>query len=216
MRIAPLAIVASTALALRATTAVAQVDRLSAGGGIGVAQSARASGKGYHGAFSLPVMPLRRGAHVRAEVMYQAGSLSGSPFSCDRVDRFYCLGRTDDNQLTAAAVFIRIPSLWRGRWRFYADPIGAGLYHRRTKSTEHQGPTGMCLVNGEIVSCPDNPPFATFAYLTSRSSLGANFGVGFEVQVAGVRLFAEARAHRLFEPGESIAGAIPVTVGFSF
>jgi hypothetical protein len=216
MRTAAIALVATATLALTSADAVAQVDGLSVGGGIGVTASAHATGRGYHAAISLPVMPLHRGAHLRAEVMYQAGTLSASPFECERVDSFYCLGRTDENQIAAAAVFVRIPTPWFGRWRFYADPIGAGLYHRRTRSTETQGPTAFCLVGGVIVSCPDNPDWATFTYRATRTSVGANVGLGMEAQVAQLRIFAEVRAHRLFERGESVAGSVPLTLGVSF
>jgi hypothetical protein len=203
------------ALALTSTTATAQLDGLSIGGGVGVTASAHASGKGYHGAVSLPAMYLHRGAELRVEGMYQRGRVSGSPFACQRVQRFYCLGRTDENQIAAGAVFVRIPAQIRG-WRLYADPIGAGLYHRRTRSTEYQGPTALCLRDGVLVSCPNNPDWATFAYRESRTSIGANAGVGFERVIAGLRLFAEARAHTLFERGESIAGSVPVTFGVTF
>jgi hypothetical protein len=216
MRTAAIALAVVSVLALSATAARAQVDGLSVGGGIGVAASARASGRGYHAAVSLPVIPLHRSAQLRAEVMYQVGKLSASPFECERVDPFYCLGRTDENQIAGAAVFVRIPSRWFGRWRFYADPIGAGVYHRRTKSSEYQGPTAICWVNGALVGCENNPPWATFAYRASRTSVGANFGGGLEAQIARVRLFVEARAHTLFERGESMAAAVPVTFGFTF
>jgi hypothetical protein len=43
-----------------------------------------------------------------------------------------------------------------------------------------------------------------------------NSGFGFETEIAGIRAFAELRAHRLFERGESSAGAVPITLGVSF
>jgi hypothetical protein len=140
----------------------------------------------------------------------------GSPFACERVEQLYCLGRTDENRIGGAAVFVRATSRWFGSTQFYFDPIGAGVYHRRTRSQEFQGPTGLCVVDGQVVSCPDNPPWATFDYRTSRTSLGVNTGFGMLAQLGGLRVFAELRAHRLFESGESIAGAVPLTVGVVF
>ena len=219
-------------LALSPSLGRAQDRDIALGGGFGITQSARASGMGYHAAVSFPIARLvwpepgpwderrrpraRPTAHLRTEVFYQGGTVTGPPFACDRVDPFYCLGRSDENRIAGAAIFVRIASPWFGRVRFHLDPIGAGVYHRRTRSAEFQGPTGTCIVNGELVSCPDNPPFATVQYRSSRTSLGANTGLGIAANVGAIRMFAEFRGHRLFESGESIAGAGPVTFGVVF
>jgi hypothetical protein len=213
--------IALAAVALSASGAAAQVDpladRFSVGGGIGVTATADGQGKGYHAAVSLPVKALPHLAHLRLEMMYQTGTVHATPFSCQRVDWFYCLGRTDENHVAAAAVFVRMQTRWIGMWRFYFDPIGAGLYHRRTRSSEYQGPTATCLIDGEPVSCPNNPDWATFSYRVSRTSLGANTGAGFEFEIARMRLFAEVRAHTFFESGgEHSAGSVPVTFGMKF
>jgi hypothetical protein len=224
-------IVAGAMLALSSASAIAQADRFSVGGGFGVTASAQASGKAYHGALSFPLAGLpwpepepwderrprpRPTAQLRAEIFYQGGTVTGSPFACERVAQIYCFGRSDENRIGGAAVFVRITALWRGQTRFYIDPVGAGLYHRRTRSRESQGPTTLCLVDSMLVSCPDNPPWATFEYRSSPTSLGANAGFGMLAQLGGLRVFAELRAHRLFESGDSIAGAVPFTVGVRF
>jgi hypothetical protein len=205
-----------TALASMPTLASAQLNGLSVGGGVGVTASARASGKAYHGAVSLPIRFMPHGVELRVEAMYQAGTASTSPFGCERVERFYCLGRTDQNRIAATAFFVRAPMPRFGSWRFYFDPIGAGLYYRHTRSSETQAPTGNCIIDDQIVSCPNNPDWATFNYRVSRVSIGVNSGFGFETEIAGIRAFAELRAHRLFERGESSAGAVPITFGVSF
>jgi hypothetical protein len=209
----------------------AQTYDIAVGGGIGLMNSARAGGRGYHGSVSFPLAalpvpfpepgpwderPRRRArptAQLRAEGFYQAGNATGSPLDCEVVVQLYCFGRRDENRIVGSAVFVRITWPWVGRMRFYVDPIGAGVYGRRTKSTETQGPAALCLSGGEVVSCPDNPPWATFRYTTSRLSMGVNTGFGMAVRAGTVRLFAELRAHRLFESGESAAGAAPLTVG---
>jgi hypothetical protein len=210
------------ALALSANGAAAQVgplaDRFSLGGGVGLTGTPGASGKGYHAAVSAPVKALPEGAHLRVELFYQTGTAHGTPFTCERVARFYCLGRTDENKVLGAAAFVRTQTRWYGMWRFYFDPIGAGLYHRWTRSTEGQGPTAICIDDGQIISCPNNPEWATFTYRRSRTSLGANTGLGFEFEVARMRLFGEARSHIFFESHrqERMTGSIPVTFGVKF
>jgi hypothetical protein len=204
------------ALVIASSSADAQLSGPSIGGGVGVTGSGGATGKGYHGAVSVAVKSFPRNAELRTELMYQAGTATSSPFHCERVAQFYCIGRSDDNRIAAAAVFVRLKTRWIGMWRFYADPIGAGLYHRRTRSAELQGPTAICIDGDEIVSCPNNPDWATFRYQDSRMSVGANQGAGFEFQLSRVRLFAEARVHILFESGKRSAGAVPVTFGVSF
>jgi hypothetical protein len=221
-------------LGLESRVGQAQGLDISVGGGIGVTGSARASGRGYHGAVSFPVasLPLpwpepgpwderprprpRPTAQLRAEGFIQGGTITGSPFACEVVEQFYCLGRRDENRIAGSAVFVRIAWPWAGRMRFYLDPIGAGVYGRRTRSTETQGPTALCLRDGMVVGCPDNPPWATFEYTTSRLSVSANTGFGLVVRTGAIRLFVEFRAHRLFESGESIASAVPLTLGLTF
>jgi hypothetical protein len=221
-------------IALSPTVGRGQSRDIAVGGGIGVTASARASGMAYHAAVNFPLAALpspfpepepwderrrrrpRPTAHLRTEVFYQGGTVTGSLFACDRVEPLYCLGRSDENRIAGAAVFVRIVSPWYGRFRFYIDPIGAGVYHRRTKSAELQGPTATCLIDGELVSCPNNPPWATFEYGSSRTSVGANTGLGIVANIGAARIFAEFRAHRLFESGESAAGAVPLTFGLVF
>jgi hypothetical protein len=209
------------ALALSASGAAAQVgplaDRFSIGGGVGVTGTPAASGKAYHVAVSAPVRNFPEGVHLRVELFYQTGTAHGTPFTCERVTGFYCLGRTDENRVAGVAAFFRMETRWIGMWRFYFDPIGAGLYHRRTRSTELQGPTGICLSDEQIISCPNNPDWATFSYRRSRTSLGANTGLGFEFEFARMRLFGEARSHLFFESGLGFSpGAVPVTFGIKF
>jgi hypothetical protein len=204
------------ALTLTSTTVSAQLNGLSVGGGVGVTASSRVSGMAYHGAASMPIAFMPSGVELRLEGMYQGGTVSGSPFACERVRQLYCLGRTDENRIAAAAFFVRARAQPLGVWRFYFDPIGVGVYHRRTTSTESQGPTGICIIDDTLQSCPNNPDWATFSYRVSRTSLGANIGGGVEAEVARIRLFLEARTHVLFERGRSIAGAVPLTFGVSF
>ena len=234
MRTRLIAVLSCAALALTANAGRAQVRDVAVGAGIGLTSSARASGQAYHGAvnFTLttPTALLpesgpwdeRPHRHVgptvqlRAEVFYQGGTATGSPFSCERVAQFYCLGRVDQNRLGGGAVFVRVAPPLCGRMRSSADPFGAGLYHRRTKSREVQAPIALCIINDELVSCPNNPPWATYEYRSSRTSVGANTGLGMQLQLGGLRMFAELRVHQLFESGESSAGAVPVTFGVVF
>ena len=232
--IAIAALLSGVALSIRSSAGHAQMSDVAVGGGIGVTASARASGMGYHAAVNLPLKSLptpwperrpwderprvrpRPTVHLRGEVFYQAGTVTASPFHCDRVAQLYCFGRSDANQIGGAAAFVRIGFPSVGRLRFYFDPIGAGVYQRYTRSEELQGPTTLCIENDQVVSCADNPRWATVAYRSSRMSVGANTGVGTNVQVGALRMFAELRVHRLFESGESGAGAAPVTFGLVF
>jgi hypothetical protein len=155
------------------------------------------------------------GVSLRGEALYQQGSASGSPFSCRLARQQYCTGRSDETRLMGAGVYSRLDLASSGRVTAYLTPIGFGVYHRRTRSIEWEGPTGICIDNGAMGSCPDNPDWTQFAGTTSKRSLGWNTGGGVEMEIGRGRVFAEARAHDLLE-SEGMAGALPLTLGVSF
>jgi hypothetical protein len=112
-------------------------------------------------------------------------------------------------------LYTRLDLVSNGRTTAYLTPLGVGVYHRRTRTSEWEAPTGICIDGGKVVSCPDNPPFTEFTATTSARSLGWSTGGGVEMALGRGRAFVEARAHGLLE-GEGMGGALPLTVGFSF
>jgi opacity protein-like surface antigen len=188
---------------------------LAIGVGPGFTQSDDLSGGARHAQLSLHLLRITDGLTVRGEALYQQGSMTGSPFTCQLARQRYCTGRSDDNRLMGAGVYTRLDVADNGVVRAYATPVGLGLYHRRTHTSEWEGPTTLCIEDGQAVSCADNPPFTQFTETTSRLSLGWSTGAGVDVKVGRGRAFAEVRAHGLLE-GEGMAGAVPLTLGYSF
>lgn len=202
------------ALALLPLPAVAQ-SRIAVGVGPGVTQSDDLSGGAKHLQASAHLLEVMDGISLRGEALVQQGTVSGSPFSCVQARQQYCTGRSDDNRLLGAGVYSRVDLTSGGRVTAYLTPIGLGVYHRRTRSSEWEGPTNLCTEGTAIVSCPSNPEWTQFTATSSVLSLGWNTGGGVEVDVGAGRVFAEVRVHQLLE-GEGMAGALPFTIGVSF
>lgn len=204
----------AAALTLLSLPLAAQ-SRIAVGVGPGVTQTDDLSGSGKHAQVSAHLLEVLPGVSLRGEALYQQGSATGSPFSCQLARQQYCTGRSDENRVMGAGVYSRLDLASSGRMTVYLTPIGVGVYHRRTESTEWEGPTAICIDNGATVSCPGNPDWTQFAETTSKLSLGWNTGGGVEMAIGRGRVFAEARAHDLLE-SEGMAGALPLTLGVSF
>jgi hypothetical protein len=207
-------VLVAAALALLPLPAVAQ-SRIAVGVGPGVTQSDDLSGGAKHLQASAHLLEVMDGLSLRGEALAQQGTVTGSPFSCQLARQQYCTGRSDQNRLLGAGVYTRLDLASRGRVTAYFTPIGLGVYHRRTRISEWEGPTGLCLEDETIVSCADNPEWTQFTETVSRLSLGWNTGGGVEVAVGPGRVFAEVRAHQMLE-GDGMAGALPLTIGVSF
>lgn len=195
----------------------AQQGPLSVGGGYGITQSDQLSGGAAHVRVSMPLSRVGERLTMHGEVLAQQGTITGDPSTCARVAQGDCAGRSDRNRLFTAGTFLR----WdvgnpASRVRMYLVPVGVGLYHRRTETEEQQGPFRTCISNGQVGACPDAAPFEVFSSEENRTSLGLNLGGGLEMQVGRVRLFADARFHRMVEGRGSWAGAAPFSVGVSF
>jgi opacity protein-like surface antigen len=207
-------VLVAAALALLPLPLAAQ-SRIAVGVGPGVTQTDDLSGSGMHAQVSAHLLEVFPGVSLRGEALYQQGTASGSPLDCQLARQQYCTGRSDENRLMGAGVYSRLDLATNGRVTAYLTPIGVGVYHRRTRSSEWEAPTAICIDQGQMVSCPNNPDWTQFTGTTSRLSLGWSSGGGVEMAVGRGRVFLEARAHDLLEH-EGMAGALPLTIGVSF
>jgi hypothetical protein len=190
--------------------------RVALGGGMAVLGAGEIAGVGQHAQASVRVTPDGGVFHLRGEVLYGSAEGSGSPFACERVPDIYCFGRSDQTRQYGAGVSVvgDAPFSW-GPFQPYGIPLGIGAYHRRTHSTESQGPTTICIIGGEPVSCPNNPPFETIRYTTQTTGFGVNIGGGLRTRVGDAQVFAELRVHTILERG-GYSGSVPLTFGIAF
>jgi hypothetical protein len=190
--------------------------RVALGGGMALLGAGEISGVGQHVQATMRLTPRGSLLHLRGELLYGSATGSGSPFACERVPTIYCLGRADQTHQYGGGVSVvgDAPFTW-GPFQPYGIPLGIGVYHRQTHSTESQGPTTICLIGGELVSCPNNPPFETFRYTTRTAGFGVNIGAGLRTRVGDAQLFAEVRAHTILERG-GYSGSAPLTFGIAF
>ena len=180
--------------------------------GAGITQSRNRSGDALHGQVSAAV--LRFGdMQLRGELFHQEGT-NGGAGKCERLGAQYCIGTSDRNRLTGLSATLHVPLGDRGRLSAYV-PLGVGLYHRRTRTTETEGPIAICTDNGVLAPCPGNPPLRSVTYDDDATLAGYNVGVGLLARVSKAKVFVEMRAHDLLE-SDSRAGAVAFSVGVRF
>lgn len=201
---------------LFASSAQGQRSAITLGGGYGATFGGKnTAGSGIHVQAGMPLAHRTETLYLKGELLYQQGTATGSPFSCEQVRSRDCFGRSDENRL----VILDVHAVWEfaewGQLRPYLTPLGIGVYYRSTDSSETEGPTEDCLVDGRFVDCPNALPFRTYTKHIATVGVGINNGVGLAFQAANVRLFVEARVHRLWDR-EGGAGAIPITLGIAF
>lgn len=201
------------AVLLAARPAAAQVM---VGGGYGATYSGSAAGPAWHGqasaAFARAPGPLSPRGEVYA--LAQHGTATGSPFSCGQVRQFYCLGRSDRSTFAGAGIALVLEGSFAGGSVRPYSRAGGGIYHQRVVSTEFEGPTGTCVRDKEIISCPDNPPFGSYTRARSRTGPGISAAFGVRFRALGIGGFVETSSHAASLDGGS-AGAAPFTIGFS-
>ncbi|HEX8363584.1 MAG TPA: hypothetical protein VF613_25915 [Longimicrobium sp.] len=201
------------AVMLAARPAAAQVM---VGGGYGATYSGPTTGPAWHAqasaAFAHAPGPMRPRGEVYA--LAQHGTATGSGLSCGQVREFYCLGRSDRSTIAGAGIALVLEgSLAGGRVRPYSR-VGGGIYHQRVKSTETEGPTGICFDGKELISCPDNPPFADYTIERSRTGPGIIAAFGVRLRALGIGGFVEVGSHAASLDG-GFAGGAPFTIGLS-
>jgi len=199
-----LAIPYLAALACTAVAPPALAQRgAQAGAGIGITQSDRVSGQARHvmAAVDVPALsPFRIGI----EGLYQRGEGTASPMACAIFTTVPCFGRTDRNAIAGIGVVAKpYLRLWPGLAAVY-PVVGAGVYHRRTRSTEATTPT-----------TPGGVPRSE-ERRTSATSPGYTLGIGMVSARRGLQPFLEINGTQLLEGGASTAGAVPVTLGVRF
>ena len=190
--------------------------------GTGFVMSERLEGSAgsIHASVGIPpydIGPVPGLINFRVEAFAQRGSASGSGFSCERKDQLHCAGRSDEIDVIGGSIYTTLNLIsWKGMM-VYVTPIGVGVYRHRTRSSEVEGPIGMCFVNGNLSGdCPGNPPWSSVSYHSERVSAGYTTGLGVEYPFERITIVAELRAHRLLDRKNSNAGSLPLTFGIRF
>lgn len=194
---------------------VAQV-RPSLGVGTGVLQTDDLMAGAYHVQAGLQLARINERVSVHGEALYQQGTATASPLSCERVSQASCFGRTDEQRMLGVGAHVRMdfPEFVRGV-HAYLTPVGAGVYNLRTESRETEGPQALCVPALTLGLCTDTPPFNEFSNTTSTLSAGLTTGAGVEAELGRMRVFAEFRAHAMLSTGGE-TGAVPLTFGVRF
>jgi hypothetical protein len=182
------------------------------GAGVLLSSGAGLSSAGVHGTAGLTVVRFGPAASLAVGGYAGRTTATGSPFACVQVEQRFCTGRSDRNVHAGAYVAPAIVLTARDRLRSYASG-GLAFAHRRTRSTESQAPTAICFIDGELVPCPDNPPFALFESRDARWGIGFMGAAGLDMPIAGLRWFFEIGLQEVLEEGGQRATALFLTVG---
>jgi hypothetical protein len=185
------------------------------GVGYGAVSSGTLSGPAWHAQASAAFarLPGDQPVHAGVYAMAQQGTATGSPLSCERVRFPHCLGRDDQTTFGGAGLALTLEGSFAGRVRTYGR-AGGGVYHQVVRTTEFEGPAGICFEGGQPVSCSDNPPFGSYARTVHRTGPGAFGAVGVHLRVRGVAGFLEMGVHSATVGGE-FGGGIPLTFGLT-
>jgi hypothetical protein len=198
-------------LAIVPAPLLAQAAGPAIGLGYGISQSRLRTGEALSLEASVPLAG-RAALQLRAELLYQWGSPGGP--GCEALSARYCIGGTDHNQILGLGAALHVPVAARGPLTLYL-PLGVGVYHRRTSTTEAEGPIELCLEGHQVVACPGNPPLQSTSYRTRATVPGYNLGVGLRARISGIGAYTELRLHDLLER-DSRAGALPFSFGIRF
>jgi hypothetical protein len=144
------------------------------------------------------------------------GSANYSMFSCHLARQEYCVGGYE--RLTAMNVGVVFNANSMGRLLGVdVTPVASvGLDRSKAEVSETEGPITMCFIGGEIVSCPDNPPFSQFNDVERAVLPFYSLGMDFSRRVGSVRVrtgFAACRAAWFDDEGHA---RLRFSVGLGF
>lgn len=180
---------------LVASVSHAQVGRSHVGAAVGTIQYERLSNAGL-AAVGVRELMVSRPFAVRGDVRLLRHRASGSPQTCALVERTFCSGREDRLSAASAGVALVLDGQPHSANAFYLVPIQLGVSHLRASSSEWQAPTLLCVGNGQVTSCPENPPFAQRDRRWSVTGATIATGVGLRAQVRSLSARVEVRAVR--------------------
>jgi hypothetical protein len=176
------------------------------------------SGTAVFAQVGFPTALRLRGSRISLVAYGARGSGDGSPFSCQQVQQIYCFGRQDHNWWLGLTLETRVPvTMIANSTVLYGSIAAPTVGVRRNRSEEHQGPTTLCIVDGQIISCPNNPPFESFTTSATSWGLGISSGLGIMSVARGVEWSIELRVHEIWEPGGGGGSSIaPLIIGVRF
>jgi len=158
-------------------------------------------------------LAVRQRLSIAADVRLQRLSLDGAPQSCALVEQIYCLGREDRLGSVSAGVALILDADATAENGAYAIPLHVGLHHVRATSTEWQGPTLLCIANGQVVSCPDNPPFERRQDTWRATGIAIAVGMGLRFHLSPLSVRLESRIVSTPGPTRGLSGELAVLFG---
>lgn len=111
------------------------------------------------------------------------GSAKHTPFQCELVRQFYCLGGTEKIRTAGFGLSLEQTNAAQVAGFNFTPRVIAGMAVAHVMLEEFEGPTGLCVSGKELISCPDNPPFQTYARETTRVMPALGYGMSLAKEV---------------------------------
>ena len=172
-----------------------RASRATVDAGIDALTGEHASTTGSSYALRLNVAPFAQGT-VGFAFGWVTASGSYSPRHCHLARSFYCFGGSESVRAGELALYMEGQPMTRVLGGVLTPMVSFGATRAQTKVSELEGPTALCIENGEVVSCADNPPFQRFATETWTTLPSLSFGLAFTRAVGAVDARVALAAHR--------------------
>jgi hypothetical protein len=170
-------------------------------------------GSGFHVAAVVPMGTPITGLQVSGIAFAMNGSTSGSPFQCTMVQQIFCLGRSERLKAGSIGIGAEHGLLLLGISAYTRAQLG--WYVEHVDASELEGPTTICVIGGQLVSCPDNPPFQQHAGSETLFGPGVAVALGTERRWWRTRLSLELSYHQYQTPGRRTQlGWVSAGIGF--
>jgi hypothetical protein len=169
----------STLLALAAGAATAQTpERWGGGAGVNMLETARGNGTGFQLDLRRHLFEVAEMVGVGVNLSGTSGSLDYSLFACEVARRQYCFGGSET--VKSLDVGLSVEHRMEGSSKFQlSQRVFAGMNAAWSNIRETEGPTMLCVIDDQLVSCPDNPPFQQMSRVAN--DIAPSIGMGFEI-----------------------------------
>jgi hypothetical protein len=137
-------------------------------------------------------------------------------FNCHMARQQYCFGGYERLTAMNAGLVFNGKSMGKLLGVDVRPVASVGIDRSKAEVSETEGPTTMCFIDGEIVSCPDNPPFSQFTDVERAVLPFYSLGMDFSRRVGSIRVRAGFAAYRAAWFGDEGHARLRFSLGLGF
>jgi hypothetical protein len=204
------------ALALAIGPAGAQGTDWSAAFGVDVMSGRYSQGAATSLSFNRRLGTIEHAGDIDIAFGWFRGSATYSPFNCHLARQQYCFGGSE--RLTAMNAGLVVNGRGMGELLGVdVTPVASvGIDRSKAEVSETEGPTTMCFIAGDIVPCPDNPPYSQLTDVERAVLPFYSLGMDFSRRVGGVMVKTGFAAYRASWFGDEGYARLRFSLGLGF